>query len=135
MDESFLLTNITPQLPGLNRYGWAELEAWVRDCAISEGELYVVTGPIYDATPQYIGNYIEVADAFYKVLLQPVTGEMAAFIVPHQDIYASDLPGFTTTVDAVEAVTGLDFFSGLRDEIEVIAEAETTTICPLSFSR
>ena len=46
--ESFSLANIVPQDGPLNRNGWADLEAYVRDLAGKLGEAYVVTGPAYE---------------------------------------------------------------------------------------
>jgi endonuclease G len=50
MKESFLLSNIVPQVgAGFNRDIWATLEGHVRDIARARGELYVITGPVYPA--------------------------------------------------------------------------------------
>jgi hypothetical protein len=50
MRESFILSNIVPQVGvGFNQDIWATLEGHVRDLAISRGELYVITGPVYPA--------------------------------------------------------------------------------------
>jgi DNA/RNA endonuclease G (NUC1) len=47
MKESFLLSNIVPQVgAGFNRDIWATLEGHVRDIAKARGELYVITGPV-----------------------------------------------------------------------------------------
>ena len=56
MVESFILSNAVPQQGlGFNRGIWKDFEALVRKLAIERGELYVITGPIYDdneaATP------------------------------------------------------------------------------------
>ncbi len=50
--ETFLLSNMSPQLGGLNRYKWRELEEEVRKLDEKEDvyETYVVTGPIIDLT-------------------------------------------------------------------------------------
>ena len=61
---------------------------------------------------------IPVPDAFYKVALDLTPPmKMIAFIVPNR---ASKKPvrSFVVSVDEVEAVTGMDFFSNLDDEVE-----------------
>lgn len=131
MDESFLLSNITPQLPNFNRTGWADLEAWVRGCAIERGELHVITGTYYDDTPQHIGNFVEVPDVFYKVILDPATGETTAFLVPHQDIYAADLPNYVTMVDAIESLLNVDFFANVEATIQAESESTERVLCEL----
>lgn len=130
MDESFLLSNISPQLPDFNRYGWADLEAYVRDCAVEQGELYVVTGPIYDQTSSAIGNGVEVPDSYFKVIFKPATPLAAwAYIIPHQGFVAAQIPEYEATVDQVEELTGLNFLSNLTDTTEYAVEANLTPAC------
>ncbi len=46
-EQSFSLANMVPQTPQLNRGVWEGIESAVRDLAVREGELYVVTGPAF----------------------------------------------------------------------------------------
>ncbi|WP_407832753.1 DNA/RNA non-specific endonuclease [Vibrio rotiferianus] len=118
MKQSFLMSNMSPQLPGFNRVGWRVLEEHVRDLANEYNELYVVTGPIYQGNEGTIGNGVVIPSAFYKVILDPSFDEAIAFIVPHRDISSSELANFITTIDEVERQTGLDFFAQTPDSIE-----------------
>ncbi|WP_045481481.1 DNA/RNA non-specific endonuclease [Vibrio owensii] len=118
MKQSFLMSNMSPQLPGFNRVGWRVLEEHVRDLANEYNELYVVTGPIYEGNEGTIGNGVVIPSAFYKVILDPSFDEAIAFIVPHRDVSSSELANFITTIDEVERQTGLDFFSQTPDSIE-----------------
>jgi DNA/RNA endonuclease G (NUC1) len=47
MVETFYLSNMTPQLGTLNRYGWADLEKRFRESARKRGTIWVVTGPAF----------------------------------------------------------------------------------------
>jgi len=118
MQESFLLSNMSPQLPGFNRVGWRLLEEHVRDLANEYHELYVVTGPIYEGNEASIGNGVVIPSAFYKVVLDPYYNDAIAFIVPHRGVSGSELVDFVTTIDDVEERTNLDFFSNTNDDIE-----------------
>ncbi|GAB7221946.1 DNA/RNA non-specific endonuclease [Vibrio owensii] len=118
MKQSFLMSNMSPQLPGFNRVGWRVLEEHVRDLANEYNELYVVTGPIYEGNEGTIGNGVVIPSAFYKVILDPSFDEAIAFIVPHRDVSRSELANFITTIDEVERQTGLDFFAQTPDSIE-----------------
>ncbi|MET2946507.1 DNA/RNA non-specific endonuclease [Vibrio owensii] len=118
MKQSFLMSNMSPQLPGFNRVGWRVLEEHVRDLANEYNELYVVTGPIYEGDEGTIGNGVVIPSAFYKVILDPSFDEAIAFIVPHRDVSSSELANFITTIDEVERQTGLDFFAQTPDSIE-----------------
>ena len=123
MQSSFLLSNMSPQLPGFNRVGWRLLEEHVRDLANEYQELYVVTGPIYEGGEATIGNGVIIPSAFYKVILDPYYNDAIAFIVPHRDVSGSELANFVTTIDEVEQRTNLDFFSATTDGTETTMEA------------
>ena len=112
MDESFFMSNMSPQEPDCNRGVWKELEAQVRSFAITEGDVYVVTGPILPQTKTItIGpNEVTVPKYYYKVVWDRTPPEkMIGFIVPNAGS-TKPLQSFATTVDAVEEATGLDFF-------------------------
>lgn len=48
MDESFLMTNVSPQIGvGFNRGYWSRFEGFVRHVANHFDGVYVVTGPLY----------------------------------------------------------------------------------------
>ncbi len=124
MKQSFLMSNMAPQLPGFNRGGWKALEEKVRQWANDYNELYVVSGPIWTGNETYIGNGVYIPNAFYKVILDPAYNDAIAFIMPHRKVSASELPNFITTVDEVERLTHLDFFNHLPDSIENSIEAQ-----------
>lgn len=129
MDESFLLSNMAPQIGvGFNRGIWATLEQKIRDWAVERGELYVITGPVYDPVPEgTIGsNKVSVPSHFYKIAFDPVRVEAVAYLLPHKKLRNNDLPNFITTVDAIEQKTGFDFLSALSDSVETVVESANT---------
>ena len=56
MNSSFLMSNISPQHPGCNRGIWKRLEHQVRQWAVKEGKILVVTGPVFSAAPAVAGK-------------------------------------------------------------------------------
>lgn len=110
--ESFLMSNMAPQLPGLNRGIWKLLEsstgAWVYE---RKHTLLVYAGSIYDTeTDKKIGpNRIVVPHAFYKIIVDRQTGETFAFIFPQAEDLGTDISKFQVTVADVEKSTGLTF--------------------------
>lgn len=125
MSESFLLSNMAPQVgAGFNSGIWKSLEGKVQKWTLARGELYEVTGPIYDADNLHtIGaNKVTVPTHFYKVLFDPVRVEAIAFILPNEKNPSSKLPTFIVSVDAVEARTSLNFLSELEDSVEQLIE-------------
>lgn len=125
MDESFLLTNVCPQAPSLNRGDWNEMEQACRKWAKQEGALYIVCGPIfYKNSKKTIGkNRVSVPDAFFKVVLC-MTGEPKAIGFIYKNGDGNRPKGdYANSVDEVERITGIDFFPALPDEIEDKVEA------------
>ena len=124
MRNSFLMTNISPQIPGCNRGIWKRLETQVRHLAIREEKIYVITGPIFAGRPLKMGKAkISVPVAFYKVILDLTPPLKAiAFIVPNQTTKRR-IASFAVSVDEVERITGYDFFSELDDKLEEYLES------------
>ncbi len=115
MAESFYYSNMSPQRPGFNRGIWARLEKQVRHTAAVEREIYVVTGPVLPQTPSLtIGPHrVTVPEAYYKVIYDATPPrKMIGFLLKNQES-SRPLKEFAVTVDAVEKLTGLDFFSAL----------------------
>lgn len=119
MSHSFLMTNISPQIPGCNRGIWKRVENQVRRWAVKEEKLYVITGPIFSQNPSKMGaGAIPIPEAFYKVILDLTPPmKMIGFIVPNQTSKRRVF-SFAVSVDTVEQATGYDFFSLLDDELE-----------------
>ena len=119
MTHSFFMSNISPQVPGCNRGIWKRLESQVRQWALMEEQLCVVTGPRFQKrNPRMPKSRIPVPYAFYKVILDMTPPQkMIAFIIPNQTT-KKRLATFAVTVDTVEYLTGFDFFSSLPDEEE-----------------
>ena len=128
MSESFYMSNMSPQYANFNRGIWKDLESKVRDYAVYNKEIYVVTGPVF-GTQEVItigsSNKIAVPDHYYKVILDASGSEPKAigFLLNHRNSKGK-LADFVVTVDAVEAITGLDFFSQLDDDIESRVESQ-----------
>jgi endonuclease G len=129
MKESFYMTNICPQHPNLNGGDWHELEQSCRRWAEKE-KLYIVCGPILykKALNPPIGqeHKIRVPDAFFKVILTGVEkGKPRAIGFIYKNTSGNrPLDSYVNSIDQVERITGLDFFSALPDEIENKIEKE-----------
>jgi|GEM_PF-151963 len=113
MKETFLMSNMCPQIRPFNNGVWKELEENTRDWAYSKEELFITTGPVYyDKQFEKIGqNRVGVPDAFYKIIIDKSKEdyEAIAFVIPHQK---TDLPlsEFATDINEVETLTGIDFY-------------------------
>ena len=100
----------------------------MRSFAVSEGDIYVVTGPILPQKKSLtIGaSQVTVPGSYYKVVWDRTPPEkMIGFILPNAGSTKS-LQSFAVTVDAVEQATGLDFFSELPKEQQEALESTIT---------
>lgn len=129
MDESFLLSNMTPQLHAFNAGMWLNLESAVRAWAVNFGEVTVVTGPVLERPAhEYPGigeNKVSVPEYFYKALLarKPDGTKIAlGFIMPNQKCPGS-IMDYAVCIDEIEERTGIDFFSLLEDDEETALES------------
>jgi endonuclease G, mitochondrial len=128
LKETFYMSNMSPQVPAFNRGIWSKLENQVRAWAETEGDLWVVTGPVLhnQKNLEKIGaNQISVPLYYYKVILDAREPElkMIGFVLPNEGS-GKDLRSFVLTVDSIEALTGLDFFPMLPDELEERLESQ-----------
>jgi endonuclease G len=118
--ETFMMSNIIPQTPDLNRKVWANMERLVVDYAQQYETIWVIIGPIFDEHLQFVKHRTQVPDAFFKILVDEQNGNIRtlAFIVP-QEVTGRESPDkFLTSIDEIERLTGLDFFAPLSDEYE-----------------
>lgn len=126
MDDSFYMSNMSPQVPAFNRGLWADLEAVVRTFAVQNKAICVVTGPVLTDGPyDRIGeNDVAVPKFYFKAILDYTVPEYKAigFLLANEGSKES-LTSFVVTIDELEEITGLDFFPLLPDEDEVILEA------------
>lgn len=129
MKESFYMTNICPQHPNLNSGDWNELEQACHRWAEKE-TVYIVCGPILykKSQAEYIGkeHKVRVPEAFFKVVLTGVEkGKPRAVGFVYKNAKGNQpLDAYVNTVDEVERITGIDFFSALPDEVEAKVESE-----------
>jgi endonuclease G len=138
--ETFLMTNMVPQAPNNNQGPWANLENFLRTL-LPANEVYVVAGPAgvggsgaNGAASTIANGNVTVPAYTWKVALVLPVGESdlsrvnaatrtIAVIMPNQNSVNSDWRTYLTTVDAVEALTGYDFFANVPDIVETAIEA------------
>lgn len=127
MRDCFSLANIVPQDHELNAGAWATLEKKERVWAQRDSALVIVAGPIYTAadTTRIGQTGVAVPSAFFKVMLAPYLDKPRAigFIYPNTDS-PGNMQQYSMSVDEVEKITGLDFFSTLPDELEDEVESK-----------
>lgn len=123
--ETFLMSNISPQTPELNRKVWERLERLEEAYANKFGGIWVITGPIFDQHIELLNRQVEIPDAFFKILIDEDKGKIRVlpFIIP-QNVTGKEITNqFLTSVDEIEKQTGLDFFYPMDDKYEKLLES------------
>lgn len=125
MKESFYFSNMCPQHPQLNRRGWKNLEEKIRDWAIADSAIIIICGPIINQSSRTIGkNKVAVPERFFKVVLSPFVKPVRGIGFLFNNRQAVEpLSTYAVTIDSIEKLTNMDFFSPLPDEIENEVEA------------
>ena len=127
MDQSFYMSNMTPQHPDLNRKIWAELEKKVREWAVANEKVYVATGPILaDGFKHKIGkSQVSVPNYYYKVVADLTGDEIkgVGFIFTNSE-NNGQLKYYAFPIDMIEERTNIDFFPKLDEEVQKQIETE-----------
>jgi len=121
-EETFLMSNVVPQRPELNRGIWKDLEQReARRWGQRLESVWVICGPIYEkGSGQRLKGGEVVPDRFFKIVVDEIDGGIRAlaFIFPQEVKEGSEMEAFLVSIDLIEMETGLDFFAILPDESE-----------------
>jgi endonuclease G len=111
--ESFLMTNMYPQHGSLNRGIWKLLETSVRGWTVQRNQPYTIyVGALYGAGDDTIGKGIIVPHAYYKIVVNQATGEIAGWAFPHVKPYqnlGNDLTKFRVPVAQIQQKAGVQY--------------------------
>ncbi|MBI2388420.1 MAG: DNA/RNA non-specific endonuclease [Deltaproteobacteria bacterium] len=133
---TFVMTNMQPQRPELNRHRWKEMEEFTRDLAIGrQKQLYVIAGGIFDANPKTIGHGVAVPKAAYKIIVVLEHGQGAKDVTAATEVIAAIMPNsksvtskpwtdYRVSIDEVEAATGYDFLGRVPEDVQRVIEAK-----------
>tara|TARA_B100000959_G_scaffold217607_1_gene229552 strand:- start:399 stop:1175 length:777 start_codon:yes stop_codon:yes gene_type:complete len=126
MDETFYMSNISPQNPYFNRSGlWRKSESKVRSWVKNKGSLHVfVGGVLSDGLTKLPEQNISIPVYFYKILFDESNSSSVAFLLENKRV-DGELINFVVSVDSIETLTKIDFFSSLPDSLENSIEKTT----------
>lgn len=121
MRQSFYYSNVTPQTASFNRGVWLSLERLARTYTYDFDTVLVITGGILTDSLKTIGeNEVSVPEYFYKIIYcyndNIFEYECYTYLLPNEKNKLSD--EFLVSIDSVESLTGLDFFSDFTKEFQ-----------------
>jgi endonuclease G len=113
--ESFSLANIIPQNPNNNQNLWEGIEQSTRSLARRDGEIYVVTGPIFEgASLRRLNGRVLVPTAVFKAIYSPARQAAAAYVTPN----APGMEYQTQSIADLEKRTNINIFPKLPPQIK-----------------
>jgi len=109
MAQSFSLANMVPQDRKQNGGPWAKIEEDTRRYVMrAQGDVYVITGPVFEANPPRIGRGVAVPSHLFKLVYDPSTGKSWAH---WQENSPSATVGRPISLEEVKRRTGLNLLS------------------------
>lgn len=143
--QTFYYSNQAPQWQThFNDAIWNNLENNVKGAMPSGRDtLYVVSGTLYEGTAEYVSG-VQIPSHFYKCVMKctfDASGNMTAakgcaYVFDNEYIDDTDPdeidskgnPIYRTTIDAIEARAGFNFFPRIPESLQASAENSTTAI-------
>ena len=111
--ESFLMTNMTPQTPSINRGIWKLLETSIRGWTVQRNQAFTIyVGAYYGAGDPTIGNGVVVPHGYYKIVVNNATKEIAGWAFPHTKPYVNlgnDLTKFRVKIAQIQKTAGVSY--------------------------
>ncbi len=126
MDQSFYLSNISPQVGiGFNRGQWKFLEEEIRAWVLCGGrtDVIVMTGPIFGDGAATVAGRIRVPAAYYKIVYDVRSQRAVGFRLPNARLALGDVGKYAVPIAEIENETGLDFFPALPRRRQTQLEA------------
>lgn len=104
MEDTFLMTNMTPQDPKLNRGSWRALEQFIQKSIEGNGKpAIVVTGAIYEGNAQ-IPSGIPIPSSYYKIVY--IDGQKAKAFFAENTSYSKPR---NINLSNINILTGMKF--------------------------
>lgn len=116
--ESFVLTNMVPQAPKINRGLWAEIEKAVRQQVHAGASLYVITGPLFEGnTLIQLNKRVTVPTALFKAVYDSKSQRAGAYVVTN-DRDAPEIKAEIISIAALEQRLKINLFPSMPDHVK-----------------
>lgn len=120
MSETFYMTNMSPQNSKFNSGIWNALEGHLRNEVLKIGPAVIITAPVILKSESYvqIPSGVSIPNLYYKIAYFYEAEMMKAYLIPNKAMSGKKFSEFKTSVDEIEQLTDIDFFSELSDPLE-----------------
>lgn len=125
-EQTFYMTNMSPQTAELNQKTWNKLEERVRNWACGFGELKIYTGPIIESNLKRLNSCVSIPNKFFKVLVANKNKKLVgiAFVYDQNDRIGDPYKEKAISIRKLEEMSGLNFF---KDDYAQKAQDEFET--------
>lgn len=111
MDETFLMSNMSPQVPSFNRGIWKNLETHVRNNAKTCDSVYIYTGGVLEANLPTIGeNEVSVPRMYFKVVhyFKKEASNSIVYLLPNDKLDGT-YDEYVISINHLEKISNIDF--------------------------
>lgn len=113
--HSFSLANIVPQNREHNQILWSAIEGATRHLVNQRGELYVITGPVFEGDRiARINERVFIPTHIFKAIYDPVKKEGAAWLSPNAAGFAYDV----ISLSELEKRIGITLFPSVSLDVK-----------------
>lgn len=113
--ESFSLANMVPQDPHNNQNLWAAIEGITRGYTRSRGELYVISGPMFEgASLQRLKGRVLIPTHMFKAIYAPQQKQASAYVTPN----APGTEYEVISIAELEARLGINLFPAMPEQVK-----------------
>jgi endonuclease G len=137
MASTFLMTNMTPQTPDLNRGPWEKLEAYLRTLVTRGNDVYIYAG-VYGENGK-LKNKVTVPANNWKVAIVVPAGSDISAVKESNRVIAVDMPNvkgiknadwqmYRTTIREIEQKTNLNLLSNLPKNVQDVLETKKDNV-------
>ena len=136
-DATFLMTNMTPQTPDLNRGPWQKFEVYTRTLVTRGNDVYIYAG-VYGERGK-IKKKVSIPEYNWKVVVAVPAGTPFSAINENARVIAVNMPNvkgianaewkmYRTTVRQIEQATGYNLLSALPQNVQDIIETRVDNV-------
>lgn len=118
-DESFSLANIVPQDSWNNQYLWEGIESAVRTLAVKDGDLYVITGPLFRKGDSTHVKHVLVPALLFKAVYDKRRNEAGVYIAENKKTWDYKV----ISVSELETLVGINLFPAMPFKVKQVAMA------------
>jgi len=126
-EETFLMSNVVPQLHTLNAGLWEQLEQQESDVYPNRfGEVWVLDGPVFHDPVRQLDSGVAIPEACYKIIVRLDRGRphVLPVLMPQNVGHDRMIDHYLTSVKQIEAQTHLIFFTALPENQRRALEQE-----------